>query len=156
MLVNAVYFKALFARAFKQDKTVEASFFKYPRTVKEEDEEEEEEEEEEQKTANVGRCLLMHQENVFPYYQDDAVQACILHYGTPRGKEGVKGPLSAVVILPKEKGAHAMQKVVGSLGSSWASWEFKDSQGSLYLPKFKFETSQSLNTILQGKQKRKK
>ncbi|HCM40843.1 MAG: hypothetical protein A2070_05415 [Bdellovibrionales bacterium GWC1_52_8] len=127
VLANAVYFKALWEKAFKQQKTEKADF-KMMNAKK-------------SKTVLVP---MMQQQSVFEYLETPKFQAIALPYKD--------GGLTALVLLPREASQKAMlalqkelrpAKLEELLNSRLSPTEVK-----VFLPRFTFSLTSDLNPLL--------
>jgi len=120
ILVNAIYFKALFVSPFPENQTRDETF--------------------KQENGSLQKCRLMTQKKSFPYAENDLFQAISLPYNI---KEGT-GRLSASVFLPKE--GHKVGALFDFVSKNWdqISTSFKTEEVRLSLPKFKVEYSTDL------------
>jgi serine protease inhibitor len=119
VLVNAIYFKGTWAKAFDPKLTSAREFFL---------------------SSGGTERLMMTREDRFRYKEDDAMQAVVLPYGDER--------LNMYVFLPREKdGLARLISSLGRSPSSLFSG-FAEKKGAVVLPKFKIEFEQSLNAAL--------
>jgi serpin B len=119
VLVNAIYFKGSWTKAFDPKLTSSREF---------------------SLTSGSAQRRMMNREDKFRYKEDDAIQAVVLPYGDER--------LNMYVFLPREKdGLAKLVSALGSSPSSLFSG-FAEKKGTVVLPKFKIEFEQSLNAAL--------
>lgn len=118
-LINATYFKGTWTTSFDKKLTEDKSF-----------------------TPGSGppkQLPLMRQKNELSYYANDDFQSVSLPYG--KNKQ-----LSMYVFLPKN-----LQQFTDSLDlSKWNQWmsQYKSTEGTILLPKFKLEYEAGLNDVL--------
>jgi serpin B len=124
VLVNAVYFKGLWAHPFKKEATAPAPF--------------------RLDAKNAPDRSFMHGTETFPYLETPDFQAVRLPYGS-------SGRLSLMVFLPKEgKGLDGFCRLLTD--GNWKAWTSPWSQRKvvLSLPKFEMDYSTSLMPSLKG------
>ena len=121
VLVNAIYFKGLWAKQFDKQGTMNSPFW-----VSNEE------------FVNVP---MMRQKSGFKHSEDDLVQVLELPY---QGKN-----LSLIIILPRER--DGLVKVEGALSfkklSSWSNNMYKETV-DIHLPVFKIKSTFDLNNVL--------
>nr|MBN2277121.1 serpin family protein [candidate division Zixibacteria bacterium] len=121
VLINALYFKGMWASEFKEEKTLNDEF-----------------------ALAVGNKIifpLMRQDGKFRYLENDSFQAINLPYGDKH--------MSMYVFLPREN--YSLDGFMQTLGAeNWNDWQirFRECEGEIRLPKFKMEYEQVLNDIL--------
>jgi serine protease inhibitor len=124
LLINAIYFKGLWTRPFEKALTQERPF-----------------------TLLNGRqkpLPMMSQSGKYQYYRGTNFQAVSLPYGE-------KGRLSLKIFLPDQNSS--LKEFCRELNAAnWQQWlaNFKMSQGSLVLPRFKLEYEASLKEPLKA------
>jgi serpin B len=122
-LINAIYFKGSWARQFDRRLTREGPF-----------------------TLPDGRRtqpMMMSQSGKYRYYEGDGFQAVGLPYGG--------GRLSMYLFLPATRaGLGALQRSLDA--RSWDAWmsRFRETEGSVALPRFKIEYEATLNQPLKA------
>jgi serine protease inhibitor len=122
-LINAIYFKGDWARQFDQRRTRELPF-----------------------TLLDGRQKqhpLMSQSGKFDYYAGQGFQAISLPYGA--------GRISMSIFLPeKNSSLDAFQRSLDA--KSWDAWtgRFRETEGTIALPRFKLEYEATLNDALKA------
>eukprot|EP01101_Sappina_pedata_P008266 TRINITY_DN453_c0_g1_i2.p1 TRINITY_DN453_c0_g1~~TRINITY_DN453_c0_g1_i2.p1 ORF type:complete len:384 (+),score=182.14 TRINITY_DN453_c0_g1_i2:11-1162(+) len=124
VLVNAIYFKALFAKSFDEAKTTEQDF-----TLAD---------------KSKSKCKLMYQKSRLPYYENEFFQMVDLPY---------KGDnLSATIILPSDGPSADFSKVIDRLKANWSkqSEYLTVKEVEVYLPRFKAEFEIKLNNVMQN------
>ncbi|MFN3927974.1 MAG: serpin family protein [Pseudanabaenaceae cyanobacterium] len=122
IILNAIYFKGTWARKFNKNLTQPEPF--------------------QLATGTTKTVSMMRQDGSFFYLENDLFQAVRLPYG--------QGRFSMLVFLPKSNQTPA--KLVQSLSQeNWQLWlrQFRASDGSLSLPRFRMEYEIKLNDILQ-------
>ncbi|HZK25684.1 MAG TPA: serpin family protein, partial [Oscillospiraceae bacterium] len=120
VLVNALYFNGEWTEAFDEELTQEAPF-----------------------TLNQGTqkdVPLMHKKAAFECLEDDSFTAARLPYGKER--------LSMYVFVPKKDLTDFYQQLNPDSWQKWLSL-FAEEEVSVYLPRFKAEYKQQLNSALQ-------
>jgi serpin B len=121
VLTNAIYFKGDWASQFKKDQTRDEDF-----TVS---------------ADKKVKVPLMRQTQTYPYAEDAALQALELPY---KGNE-----LSMLVLLPKKPdGLAAVESSLSAQQSAALRARLGARKVNAYLPKFKLETTFSLNDTL--------
>jgi len=121
-LINAIYFKGDWTYRFDEEGTHEDVFFKSDGTQL--------------------PCKMMSQaETTLPYYENDLFQAVDLPYGN--------GDFAMAVLLPKQ-GISADSVARALTADNWALWlgSFTESEGKLYLPRFKLSYELTMNDVL--------
>ena len=121
ILINAIYFKGIWTDEFDKKKTHDSPFTLTDGTTQ--------------------TCSMMFQDDSFPYYEDSVLQAIDLPYGS--------GHYSMTILLPRPEidldsflvrlTARKWDKIMSGLA---------ESEGEVYLPKFKLEYELSLNDAL--------
>ena len=122
-LINAIYFKADWQKAFDKKLTSPKIFYCLDGTKKEHP--------------------MMHQENRFPYFETDKFQAIGLPYRN--------NAMSMYIFLPREKSS--TPEFLKQLNyENWQKWlpQFRLTNGDITLPKFKLEFGKSLKDILKA------
>ncbi|HEY9597860.1 MAG TPA: serpin family protein [Cyanophyceae cyanobacterium] len=122
-LINAIYFKGNWTKPFDKSQTADRSFYRADGTEK--------------------QHPMMSQSGKYQYYENDTFQAVSLPYG--------KGRLSFYVFLPKENTSlDALQQQLTL--ENWQQWlsQFHRRQGSIQLPRFKFDYEIQLNNSLKA------
>lgn len=119
-LINAIYFKGTWTFEFDKKMTEERDF-----------------------TLTDGKkkkWSMMQQKNKFAYFENELFQAVSLPYGE-------KKRWRMEVFLPK-KSLESFTKQLGV--ENWNKWlkEFKETEGTVILPRFKIEYEKKLNSIL--------
>ena len=120
-LINAIYFKGTWTYQFEEENTVESPFYLPDNSEK--------------------MCHLMKIAGTFNYFSNDKLKAVDLPYGD---KE-----FSMTLILPQEN--HEIDDIIGELNNTnWNSWigQFGESDGEIFLPRFKLEYEKTLNDVL--------
>jgi serine protease inhibitor len=117
ILINAIYFKGIWANQFDKEKTVERDFHTLD--------------------GNLKPCLMMSQSGTYPYYETAEFQAVSLPYGA--------GRISMYVFLPKP--AYSIgdfQKALTAV--NWQKWmsKFHSAEGAIILPRFRIEYGKDL------------
>jgi serpin B len=120
VLVNAIYFKGRWTKAFDPKLTAPRDF---------------------RLASGSAQRQMMDREDRFRYKEDDAVQAVVLPYGD--------GRLNMYIFLPRDKGGLG-KLVKGTTPDNFAALfaGFAEKKGTVVLPRFKIEFEQSLNTAL--------
>jgi len=122
-LINAIYFKGNWTKKFDKAQTSNLPFYLSDGTQK--------------------QHPMMSQSGKYRYYENDSFQAVSLPYG--------KGRLSLYVFLPrKNSNLEAFQQQLSS--ESWQQWmnQFSMRNGSVQLPRFKFDYDVELNNALKA------
>ena len=120
-LINAIYFKGKWTAQFDAKLTREDEFTMAAGAKK--------------------RHPMMNQKGRYSYFESDTLQAVSLPYGDKR--------VSMYVFLPKESSSLAdLQRALSA--DNWALWmpQFRMTEGSLTLPRFKVEYESSLKSAL--------
>ena len=120
-LINAIYFKGNWTKKFDQNQTAERPFYLSNGTQK--------------------QHPMMSQSGKYRYYENESFQAVSLPYG--------KGRLSLYVFLPRENNSlDAFQQQLAV--ENWQQWmnQFRMRNGSIQLPRFKFDYDIQLNNAL--------
>jgi serine protease inhibitor len=120
-LINAIYFKGIWTYQFNEENTVNSPFYLTDSTEK--------------------TCPLMKVAGTFNYYSNDKLKAVDLPYGDKN--------FSMTVILPKS--GIEVENLIGELSQiNWNNWigQLSESEGEIYLPRFKLEYKKSLVEIL--------
>jgi len=127
VIVNAIYFKALFSHAFDAKNTHEAPF-----TLA---------------NGSTKNCHLMSQKRKFPFLEHKLFHAINLPYSSDE-RSGVM----ATVILPNDGPSACFEKLIESIQSSWSeiASSFREDEVQLFLPRFKIEFEMVLNQVLQN------
>jgi serine protease inhibitor len=123
VLINAIYFKAMWTHKFDSAMTEDRDFHLLNGTSK--------------------KHPLMFQSGKFNYYEDNDLQAICLPYGDRS--------LSMYVFLPSPEAG--IPGFLGMLNSdNWAKWtgNMIARKGDIYLPRFKLEYEKDLNEVLKG------
>ena len=121
-ILNAVYFKGNWTKAFNPERTTEQPFYLLNGVTK--------------------PHLQMAQEDQFPYYETDRFQAVSLPYGD--------GRVSLYVFLPKQ--TSSLADFQSSLSAeAWSDWmtQFGRRPGVIKLPRFQFEYETGLKAMLE-------
>ncbi|HEY9743997.1 MAG TPA: serpin family protein [Coleofasciculaceae cyanobacterium] len=122
-LINAIYFKGNWTKKFDKSQTTERPFYLADGTQK--------------------QHPMMSQSSRYRYFENDAFQAAMLPYG--------KGRLSLYVFLPKKNTSlNTFQQQLSA--ENWQQWmnQFGMRQGTIQLPRFKFDYDIQLNTALKA------
>lgn len=122
-LINAIYFKGNWTKKFDKSQTTEKPFYLSDGTQK--------------------QHPMMSQSGKYRYYENETFQAISLPYG--------KGRLSLYVFLPrKNTNLDALQQQLTL--ENWQQWinQFGMRQGSIQLPRFKFDYEIQLNSALKA------
>ncbi|HAJ63846.1 MAG TPA: proteinase inhibitor I4 serpin [Cyanobacteria bacterium UBA8543] len=122
-LINAIYFKGNWTKQFDKSKTTERPFYLLDGTQK--------------------QHPMMSQSGKYRYYENETFQAVSLPYG--------KGRLSLYVFLPrKTTNLDTLQQQLTL--ENWQQWlnQFGMRQGSIQLPRFKFDYDIQLNSALKA------
>ncbi len=123
VLINAVYFKGMWATPFDKKETTERAFHTLG--------------------GSDIPCPMMAQSGYYDYAETDEFQAVNLPYGD--------GRISMYVFLPTP--AHSISNFQKSLNfKNWQMWisSFDHTKGDIILPRFKIEYGQDLTTGLQA------
>ena len=119
VLVNAIYFKGSWTKAFDAKLTAPREFHL---------------------ASGAGQRRMMNREDKFRYKEDDRMQAVVLPYGDER--------LNMYIFLPRENdGLAKLISSLLSPSSSLFSG-FAEKKGTVVLPRFKIEFEQDLNEVL--------
>ena len=118
VLVNAIYFKGTWTKAFDPKLTAPREFHL---------------------VSGSAQRRMMNREDRFRYKEDDGMQAVVLPYGD--------GRLNLYVFLPRDKGGLAKFLTTFDLQPSTFTG-FTEKKGTVVLPRFKIEFEQSLNAAL--------
>ena len=122
VLTNAIYFKADWMSPFKKEATHDEDFT--------------------DTAQQKVKVPLMRQKGFFPYMEDDSLQAVELGY---KG-----GGLTMLVLLPKKPdGLPELEKSLSAGKIDEVRSKCKSRETILFLPKFKFDASFSLNKTLE-------
>ena len=122
-LINAIYFKGNWTKKFDKSQTTERSF--------------------NLSNGSQKQHPMMSQSGKYRYYENETFQAVSLPYG--------KGRMSLYVFLPsKNTNLETFQQQLKS--ENWQQWmnQFKMRQGSIELPRFKFDYDIKLNNALKA------
>lgn len=122
-LINAIYFKGAWQKAFDPQATFDGIFYCLDGTEK--------------------KHPLMYQKERYLYLQDEQFEAIALPYA--------KGKMSMYLFLPSEKSD--IKQFLNHLNyQNWQKWskEFQMTEGEITLPRFKLEYEQSLKEVLQA------
>jgi serine protease inhibitor len=122
-LINAIYFKGNWTKPFDKSQTTQRPF-----TLS---------------NGSQKQQPMMSQSGKYRYYENDSFQAVSLPYG--------KGRMSLYVFLPsKTTNLAAFQQQLQS--ENWQQWmnQFAMRQGSVQLPRFKFDYDVKLNNALKS------
>lgn len=122
-LINAIYFKGNWTKPFEKSQTTERPF-----TLS---------------NGSQKQQPMMSQSGKYRYYENDSFQAVSLPYG--------KGRMSFYVFLPKKTtNLDNFQQQLQS--ENWQKWmnQFAMRQGSIQLPRFKFDYDVKLNNALKS------
>ena len=122
-LINAIYFKGNWTRKFDKDKTVERPFYL--------------------SNGSQKQHPMMSQSGRYRYYENETFQSVSLPYG--------KGRMSLYIFLPrKDINIDTFQQQLAS--ENWQQWmnQFQMRQGSVQLPRFKFDYDIQLNNALKS------
>jgi serpin B len=120
-LINAIYFKGVWAIEFDEDDTQNATFYNADNSA--------------------STVKMMHMEDTIGYYENELFQACELDYG--------RGNFSMLVFLPKYD--VTIDEVISELNEdNWNTWlgSFYKTEVNLNIPRFKFEYEKELNDVL--------
>ncbi|MEM8534857.1 MAG: serpin family protein [Chloroflexota bacterium] len=121
ILINAIYFKGSWSKAFNPEHTREQPFYLLD--------------------GNQKPCSMMFQSGSFRYFSDNAVEAIALPYGDER--------VSMYIFLPADN--TSLAAFVRTLNPiNWTNWmrRFNVKEGSIVLPRFKLEYEADLNDVL--------
>lgn len=122
-LINAIYFKGNWTKPFDKSQTTERPF--------------------NLQNGSQKQQPMMSQSGKYRYYENDSFQAVSLPYG--------KGRMSLYVFLPNTTtNLDTFQQQLNS--DNWQQWmnQFQIRQGSLQLPRFKFDYEIKLNEALKS------
>ena len=122
-LINAIYFKGNWTKKFDKSQTAERPFYLSNGTQK--------------------QHPMMSQSGKYRYYDNESFQAVSLPYG--------KGRLSLYIFLPqKNTSLDTFQQQLAS--ENWEQWtnQFRMRQGSVQVPRFKFDYDIQLNNALKA------
>jgi serine protease inhibitor len=122
-LINAIYFKGNWTKKFDKQETTNRPFYLADGSQK--------------------QHPMMSQSGKYRYYENDSFQAVSLPYG--------KGRLSLYVFLPRQNSnLEAFQQQLSN--ESWQQWmsQFSMRNGSIQLPRFKFDYDVELNNALKA------
>ena len=122
-IVNALYFKALWAKQFSEDATVEEDFHLL--------------------NGETRKVPMMRQRGVFSYYENEDFQAVSLSYGD--------GRMSMYILLPRAE--KDFNDFIASLNAgNWSGRieKFKPMEGNIMFPRFETGFSIKLNDALQS------
>jgi len=120
-LINAIYFKGNWSEEFDKSQTTELPFYLADGSQK--------------------QHSMMSQSSKYRYYENETFQAVSLPYG--------QGKLSLYVFLPQENTTlEDFQKQLNA--ENWQQWmsQFQQRDGSIKLPRFKFDYEIQLNKAL--------
>ncbi len=123
-LINAIYLKAEWSEPFEKDQTRDIAFH-LP-------------------GGNSKQHPVMFREGGFPYLKGEGFQSVFIPYGE-------NSRIGMYIFLPDP--GKTLDDFYGQLNSgSWASWigSFEQSQGTVGLPRFKYEYEASLNDVLKS------
>jgi serpin B len=123
ILINAIYFKGMWAREFDKARTVERDFHKLD--------------------GSRQPCQMMSQSGNYDYYEADDFQAISLPYGT--------GRISMYIFLPASTySIHDFQKSINA--KTWGKWldGFDEAEGEVMIPRLKIEYGKDLLTGLKA------
>ncbi|NOK64306.1 MAG: proteinase inhibitor I4 serpin [Chloroflexi bacterium AL-W] len=121
ILINAMYFKGNWSKAFNQKSTRECPFYLLDGSQK--------------------PCSMMFQNGSFRYFSDNTVEAIALPYGDER--------VSMYLFLPAEN-SNLAAFVRTLTPTNWTNWmrRFNVREGNISLPRFKLEYELDLNSVL--------
>jgi serine protease inhibitor len=122
-LIDAIYFKGAWKKAFNSDNTRDGSFLLSDGSEK--------------------TVKMMSRKDTIGYFENELFQAAALDYGT--------GNFNMLIILPKEN--HAPADIIAEMTpENWQTWisSVSSKEVSLILPKFNFEYEITLNDILKA------
>lgn len=122
-LINAIYFKGNWTKQFDKSQTTERPFYL--------------------SNGSQKQHPMMSQSGKYRYYENETFQAVSLPYG--------KGRMSLYVFLPKKNtNLDGFQQQLSV--QNWQQWmnRFQMRQGSMQLPRFKFDYSIQLNNALKA------
>lgn len=117
ILINAIYFKGIWAKEFDKARTVERDFHKLD--------------------GSRQPCQMMSQSGSYDYYEADDFQAISLPYGT--------GRISMYIFLPASTSSiHDFQKSINA--ETWGNWldGFGEAEGEVMIPRLKIEYQEDL------------
>jgi serine protease inhibitor len=117
ILINAIYFKGIWANQFDKEQTAERDFHTFD--------------------GNHKPCPMMSQSGTYPYYETPEFQAVSLPYG--------EGRISMYVFLPKP--AYSISDFQKTLtADNWRNWvgRFHAAEGDIVLPRFGIEYGKDL------------
>jgi serine protease inhibitor len=122
-LINAIYFKGQWASEFDESNTRDG-IFHLP-------------------DGGQKQIPMMSQSGTFSHYRGSHFQAIILPYG--------KGRINMVIFLP-DRDSSLNEFLENLTAENWTGWmsEFREWEGDLFLPRFKFEYEISLNDALKA------
>ncbi len=122
VLVNAIYFKASWAKAFNPAETITKNFFPSPESPVKAD--------------------FMKMEDIFSYREDSSIQLIEIPY--------CDSTLSMLIFLPKDKAAMSKIETLLRLESTYSYWltELVPTKVRLLLPKFKLTSEFELSDVL--------
>jgi len=119
-LINAIYFKGIWASEFDKNNTSDESFYNYDNSV--------------------SSVSLMFQSEEFLYSETEQFQAVDLMYGDSL--------FSMTILLPKD--GNDVNDIVASLDETILSNQFYSTEVGLHLPKFELEWKKNLNDVLKA------
>lgn len=121
ILINAIYFKGSWNKAFNPELTRERPFYLLD--------------------GNQKPCSMMFQNGSFRYFSNDSVEAIALPYGNER--------VNMYIFLPAEK-SNLAAFIRTLTPANWTTWmrRFNEREGNILLPRFKFEYEVDLNSVL--------
>jgi serpin B len=119
-LINAIYFKGIWASEFDKSNTNDEPFYNYDNTV--------------------SSVPLMFQNKDFLYAETDQFQAVDLMYGDSL--------FSMTILLPKD--GNDVNDIVAMLDENTLSNQFYSTEVDLHLPKFELEWKKELNDVLKA------
>jgi serine protease inhibitor len=122
-LINAIYFKGNWTKQFDKSQTTERPFYL--------------------SDGGQKQHPMMSQSSKYQYFENDTFQAISLPYG--------KGRMSFYVFLPKKNtNLDAFQQQLSV--ENWQQWmsQFRRRDGSIQLPRFKFDYDIQLNNALKA------
>lgn len=117
ILINAIYFKGLWAQPFDKERTAEKDFFRFD--------------------GSPTKCLMMSQSGSYGYFETDEFQAVNLPYG--------QGRISMYIFLPKPNYTIGdFQKALSY--ENWQRWfgSMTKTPGEIALPRFRVEYGEDL------------
>lgn len=121
ILINAIYFKGIWANQFDKARTAERDFYKPDGSCK--------------------PCMMMSQSGRYDYYESDEFQAVSLPYG--------RGRTSMYIFLPTPTySIRDFQKTVTA--GAWQAWldGFSEAEGDITLPRLRMEYEKELLPVL--------